>query len=274
MNKSNHKDVALAAESGEDQAGMKRFHVPTATSVVPGYSEQRRMLVIGAPGALALLLSSKARLAAALDEAMDDDDLDRFIVDTADRAVALKADASPAGQDEYVRFIEEAVAVINDVSSDPLSDKSWKDFDPGVYLGDSGRNRAFFVVQWHLDPGAFLPPHCHPVTSVCTLGLDGDATLRHFEPGPDAPSYRDDRETDFLVRETRRLRLTSGVTSTLTAQRDNIHLFEAGPVGARGIDVTTDYGGDGTFSFLEFDRHTPEDISRSLYRARWIGTDL
>ena len=93
------------------------------------------------------------------------------------------------------------------------------------------------------------------MTSVCTLGLDGASTLRHFEIESDAPSYRDDRDTEFLIRETRQLRLEAGSTSTLTEHRDNIHLFEAGPQGARGIDVTTDYGGDGSFSFLEFDRH-------------------
>lgn len=253
---------------------MQRYRVPPVASGIPGYSELRRTLVIGTPAALAVLLASKTRLAAALDDVEPYDDLDRFIAGSDIRALQLKADASPDGQDEYVRFIESAVAAINDVSTEPLSDKSWKDFDPGVYLGDSGRNRAFFVVQWRLDPGAFLPAHCHPVTSVCTLGLDGEATLRHFEPGPDAPSYRDDRETEFLIRETRRLRLANGVTSTLTAHRDNIHLFEAGPHGARGIDVTTDYGGDGTFSFLAFDRHRPEDASGNRYRARWIGTDI
>jgi len=253
---------------------MKMFSLPTADTPVAGFSEQRRGLVVGAPAALALLTSSPARLLAALDRPGTDAALDAFLDESAARALELKADASAAGQDAYVRFLSDAVAAISDVSRDPLSSTSWKGFDPGVFLGISGRNRAFFIVQWRLEPGAFLPPHCHPVTSVCTLGLDGSATLRHFESGVDAPSYRDDRETEFLVRETRRLTLSAGTRSTLTEHRDNIHLFEAGPAGARGIDLTTDYGGDGSFSFLDIDRSQAVDGSGAVYRARWIGTDI
>ena len=253
---------------------MKIFSIPTVDSPVPGYSEQRRMLVIGAPAGLALLLSSQSQLLAAMDEANSDAELEKFLSESLDRALELKADVSADGQDKYVEYLANLVTAIGDVSADALSSTSWQGFDPGVFIGMSGRNRAFFVVQWRLAPGAFLPPHCHPRTSVCTLGLEGTSVLRHFEVGPDAPSYRSDRETEFLIRETRRLELHAGMTSTLTEQRDNIHLFEAGPDGARGIDVTSDYGGDGTFSFLEFDRHRPEDASGSIYRARWIGSKI
>lgn len=223
---------------------------------------------------LALVLASRSRFATAIEQSESDNALQEFLAQSLEQAMQLKSDASASGQDQYVAYLESTVTAIDDVSRDPLSPASWKGFDPGVFLGVSGRNRAFFVVQWQLAPGAFLPPHCHPKTSVCTLGLNGTSTLRHFEPEPGAPSYREDRETEFLIRETRQLNLAAGVTSTLTEHRDNIHLFEAGPDGARGIDVTTDYGGDGSFSFLEFDRHTPEDSAGSVYRARWIGTDI
>jgi len=253
---------------------MRLFLLPAVESDVSGYSEQRRALLIGAPVALALVLSSPSRLVAAMQQLTSDVDLQRFLAESLDRVLQLKSDVSAGGQDEYVSYLERAVTAIDDVSKDPLSTKSWKGFDPGVFLGISGRNRAFFIVQWRLAPGAFLPPHCHPKTSVCTLSLEGASTLRHFEVDPDAPSYRYDRETEFLIRETRRLRLTAGMTSTLTEHRDNIHLFEAGPNGARGIDVTTDYGGDGTFSFLEFDRHKSEDSAGLVYRARWTGSNI
>lgn len=253
---------------------MKTFSVPTAKSKVPGYSELRRTLLIGAPCALATVLSSRSRLAMALDEVDNTSELDRFLAETGERSLALKADATADGQDQYVSYLESAVASINDVSADSLSASSWKGFNPGVFIGVSGRNRACFVVQWKLEPNAFLPPHCHPKTNVCTLGLEGAATLRSFESAPDAPSYRHDRVTEFAVRETLRIHLVPGTTSSLTEYRDNIHLFEAGREGARGIDVTTDYGGDGTFSFLEFDHHRPEDASNKTYRARWIGTDI
>ena len=253
---------------------MKRFELPVLTSQNAGYSELRRSLIVGAPAAMALLLASPRRLLAALDDLPAGDDLERFLETTAGEALALKSDDSAPGQERYVRYIERAVAAINDVPTDSIGANSWKGFDPGVFLGVGGRNRACFVVHWRLAPQAFLPPHCHPKTSVCTLGLDGEATLRHYEAEASAPSYRDDRETEFLITETVRLDLARGTTSTLTEHRDNIHLFQAGRSGARGIDVTTDYGGDGSFSFLAFDHERPEDAARKTYVARWIGTDI
>lgn len=253
---------------------MKCFRLPALRSRTDGYRELRRHVLLGTPATLAACLASPNRLLAALGESESSRQLEQFIEDTNERASRMKSDASSSGQDSYVKYLSEAVSAIDQVSKDGLSSRSWKNLDPGVFLGTSGRNKAFFVVHWQLDPGAFLPPHCHPKTSVCTLGLDGSATLRHFETGPDVPSYRDDRESEFLIRETQRLELTAGSISTLTEYRDNIHLFIAGNQGARGIDVTTDYGGDGSFSFLEFDHDRPVNRSDATYLAKWIGTSL
>ncbi len=253
---------------------MKCYELPQSRTETPGYSEIRRCLVVGAPAAMATCLTAPGRLLAAMDDAGSDHELRRFIEETAARAASLKSDASANGQDAYVKYLADAVVAVDDAATDNLSTTSWKGMDPGVFLGAAGRNKAFFVVHWRLAPGALLPAHCHPKTSVCTLGLEGAATLRHFEVGADAPSYRDDRSTEFLVRETRRLELRAGTVSTLTEHRDNVHLFEAGKSGARGIDVTTDYGGDGSFSFLELDHRKPLERGGRSYVARWTGTDL
>ena len=253
---------------------MKCFRLPDGQSNTPGYSEIRRHLLVGATASIAACLTSSNRLLAAINEAETDRRLDDFITATAEPAAMLKSDASATGQEAYVQFLAEAVSAVDHVSQDDLGSDSWKGLDPGVFLGASGRNKAFFVIQWHLEPGAFLPPHCHPKTSVCTFGLEGSSILRHFEAEATVPSYRDDRTTKFLIRETRRLELRAGSVSTLTEYRDNIHLFEAGKHGARGIDVTTDYGGDGSFSFLDFDHRRPLDRNERTYVARWIGTSL
>jgi len=253
---------------------MKCFRIPTLNSRTDGYRELRRSVLLGTPATLAACLVTPNRLLAALEESDSSQQLDQFIKDADDRASRLKSDASDLGQDAYVKYISEAVSTIDQVSKDGLSSKSWMNMEPGVFLGTSGRNTAFFVVHWQLDPGAFLPPHCHPKTSVCTLGLEGSATLRHFETDSSVPSYRNDRESEFLIRETQRIELIAGSISTLTEYRDNIHLFLAGSKGARGIDVTTDYGGDGSFSFLEFDHDRPVNQNNGTYLAKWIGTSL
>jgi len=253
---------------------MKCSRLPTLPSTFSGYTEQRRHVLHCAPAVLAACLASPRKLLAATDDSSSSSALDEFIANTNQQAAALKKDQSESGQDAYVRYIADAITDVAQVPHGNLSTRTWKNLDPGVFLGTSGRNSAFFIVQWKLDSGAFLPAHCHPKTSVCTLGLEGAATLRHFEADPAAPSYRADRQSEFLLQETRRLLLSAGSISTLTEHRDNIHLFEAGPQGARGIDVTTDYGGDGSFSFLQFDRNRPFDKGKGTYLARWIGTKL
>lgn len=253
---------------------MQCFRLDGETQEADGFSEQRRHLLIATPAVMTALLASPRDLLAALDEAESSAQIDAFLDATKARALELKADDSAAGQDAYVKFLADRVTTVANVPTKNLDDQSWFDMDPGVYLGVAGSNKAFFVVHWKFDPGAFLPAHCHPKTSVCTLALEGNAVVRHFEAPADAPPYRSDRTTEFLVKETRRVTLSPGVTSTLTETRDNIHLFEAGPDGARGIDVTTDYGGDGSFSFLDFDRNRPVDTAANTYSARWIGRKL
>lgn len=253
-------------------SGMKCFSVPLRESAVPGYRETRRYLLLGAAASVAGCLASPRNLFAALEDRLPESQLQRFLDASAQRALEMKGDVSAAGQDAYVNYLADTVGNIESVSTENLGSKSWKGMEPGVFLGDAGRNRAFFVVHWRLEPGAVLPPHCHPRTSVCTLGLDGSSTLRHFTVEAGAPSYREDRSSEFLIRQTRQIELRAGTISTLTEHRDNIHLFEGGKKGARGIDVTTDYGGDGSFSFLDFDHRRPAQSSDDLYRARWTGT--
>jgi hypothetical protein len=62
-----------------------------------------------------------------------------------------------------------------------------------------------------------------------------------------------------------------GRIDTLSPDRDNIHCFEAGREGARGIDITSDHGGDGKFSFLTLDYRRPIDAEQRLFEATWTG---
>jgi hypothetical protein len=51
-----------------------------------------------------------------------------------------------------------------------------------------------------LEPGAILPPHCHPNASVCTVGIAGEARIRNFEIVGQAPEFA--ARQAFRVRET------------------------------------------------------------------------
>ena len=121
------------------------------------------------------------------------------------------------------------------------------------------RGVPFIVIEWRMEPGAVLLPHNHPGYSVCTVGLEGEARMRHYQPAGDAPPLAS-REP-FRVRLTREQALLPRGISTLGPERDNIHTFIAGPRGARGIDVTTLHAMKDTgFSFLEIrEKHGPSD---------------
>ena len=256
------------------RAKFIRFRLPRRKPSLLGFSETRRELVIAAAMPLVAGTAVLRSLTAAAGDVDSSSELDDFLQSVESRAAELKEDTTRRGQDAYVRYLSQTVGSVTDVTRSNLGTKSWKSLDPGVFLGVAGRNSAFFVVHWRMEPYALLPPHCHPKTSVCTLGLEGQATLRHFDPAPSAPPYRTDRETEFEVRETRRLELRPGTVSTLTEERDNIHLFQTGRTGARGIDVTSDYGGDGSFSFVDFDHGGASRSDVDVYTARWTGTTI
>lgn len=139
---------------------------------------------------------------------------------------------------------------------------------PKVSLAPIHRGRPFVVIEWQMEPLAVFPPHNHPGYSVCTLGLEGEARLQHFEPCPDTPPM--DSRVPFHVRLTRELVLGPRSVSTLAPGRDNIHTFTAGKKGARGIDITTLHAHDDAgFSYVDIVQ-TSRDGDR--FEAVWTGT--
>jgi hypothetical protein len=140
--------------------------------------------------------------------------------------------------------------------------------EPAVSFGVGYRGRPFFIVEWQLESRAFLPPHCHPNASVCTVGLEGEARIRNFEivgPAPEISSSK-----SFLVRETHNEIIAPGRINTLSSMRDNIHTFQAGKNGARGIDISTYHGPDVGFSFLQI-AGQPRESEGYVYEASWNG---
>ncbi len=143
---------------------------------------------------------------------------------------------------------------------------SYKTVDPRVWFGPSFRGSPLFIIQWRMEPSAFLPPHNHPNASVCTLGFEGEVRLRNFEIVGDAPDY--ESKKTFKVRETHNQTMTHGRISTLSPSRDNIHCFQVGKEGARGIDINTMVGKVAPFSFLEISEK-PLDSTKLIFEAAW-----
>ena len=183
-------------------------------------------------------------------------------------AKTLADGGSPQAYDAYLYALAMRAARLRLDSIPRAKLGAFGELDPKVSFGVGYKGAAFFVVEWSMEPHAYLPPHCHPNASVCTLGIAGEARVQHFET-IDAPADFASRRT-FRVRETRTDLISPGRVSTLSPTRDNIHTFRAGAGGARGVDISAMHGRNIGFSFLEID-NTPVDAELRLYGARWTG---
>jgi len=191
---------------------------------------------------------------------------DDFLKQCLPTAKQLHQDSSERGQDTYLRWLAFTAASLR-LSSVPRARVGrFEPLDPPVYFGPAYRGDPFFCIEWKMEPGAVLPPHCHPNVSVCTLGIEGEAGIRNYEIAGEAPEFSSTKT--FRVRQTHDEVIAPGRVNTLSATRDNIHTFVAGKDGSRGIDITTYHGKDIGFSFLEIEGK-PMDVERQIYEATW-----
>ena len=191
---------------------------------------------------------------------------DDFLKQCVPVAEELHRDSSKSGQDAYLFWVASMVARLRLKEAPRAKLGRYGTLDPPVHFGRSFRGKPFFIVEWWLEPGAVLPPHCHPNASVCTLGIEGEARIRNFEIVGDAPDFSS--KQTFQVRETHNEIIAPGRLNTLSALRDNIHTFQAGKQGARGIDISTYHGPDVGFSFLDISDKARVAEQR-IYEAVW-----
>jgi len=179
--------------------------------------------------------------------------------------IAQQLIADPAfSVDEYLYRIGSLATRLKEIPDSALG--SYKTVEPRVWFGPSFRGTPFFIIQWRMEPGAVLPAHNHPNASVCTLGFEGEVRLRNFEIIGEAPDYASKKT--FRVRETRNEMMSHGRINTLSPQRDNIHCFQVGAEGARGIDINTLHGKTNDFRFLDISK-TPADSEKRIFEAAW-----
>lgn len=179
--------------------------------------------------------------------------------------VAQQMIADPAfSVDEYLYRIASLATRLKEIPDTKLS--PFKGLDPRLLGAPSFRGSPFVIIQWRMEPGAVLPPHNHPNASVCTLGYEGEVRLRNFEIVGEAPEYASKKT--FRVRETHNEMISRGRINTLSPARDNIHYFQVGKEGARGIDITTLHGKNAGFSFLDISEK-PADPEKRIFEAAW-----
>jgi hypothetical protein len=177
--------------------------------------------------------------------------------------------SSPGGQDAYLYSLAHWAARLRLETIPRARLFRFEALNPPVHFGVGYRGVPFMVVEWWLEPDAFLPPHNHPNYSVCTLGIEGEARIRNFQIAGDAPDFTS--KDIFHVRETHSQLMSAGRINSLSPARDNIHTFKAGKSGARGVDFGTLYGKDIGFSFLNIEEK-PRDAEGRIYEASWRKT--
>lgn len=191
---------------------------------------------------------------------------EEFLKQSAPKAQELHVDSSVRGQEVYLKWMAFMASRLrlNDIPNAKVG--RFKTLEPPLYFGVSYRGTPFFCVEWRMSPGAFLPPHNHPNVSVCTVGIEGEARIRNFEIVDKAPEFSSTQS--FRVRETHNEIIAPGRINTLSPSRDNIHTFQAGKSGARGIDITTYHGPDIGFSFLDLQDKSKETEAK-IFEAVW-----
>jgi len=198
-------------------------------------------------------------------------DWDSFIKQCVPVASELHKDSSRSGQEAYLHWLASMITRARTAEIPRAKLGRFGKLDPPVSFGVSYRGTPFFAVEWKLEPGAFLPPHCHPNASVCTVGIEGEARVRNFEIIGKAPEFSSRKS--FVVRETHNEIIAPGRINTLSSMRDNIHTFQAGPNGAHGIDLSSYHGADVGFSFLDI-ASKPRDPDALIFEAAWKGQDV
>lgn len=234
--------------------------------VADGVFETRRRLLWMPIAAAATLLLRQTAVFPQVSTQVVNTAWNQFLKECLPTAEELHADGSAAGQDRYLRWLGYSASrlKLGDLPAAKLG--KFKNLEPASYFGVGYRGKPFFVVEWRLEPSAFLPPHNHPNVSVCTIGLEGEARLRNFEPVGETPGF--ESSMTFRVRETSNEIIRPGVVNMLSAVRNNIHTFTAGKSGARGIDITTYHGDNIGFSHLNIGE-TSMDPTDRVFEASW-----
>lgn len=237
--------------------------VESKEEIAPGVMiTRRRMLWLPAAAAVALAFNKNG----AAQSASTNSGWDDFLKQCLPKAQELHRDSSRNGQEAYLRWLGLMASKIKASELPPAKLGKFKGLEPASSFGVGYRGEPFFVVEWRMEPNAFLPPHCHPNVSVCTVGLEGEARIRNFEIVGDAPEFASTK--GFKVRETHNELIGAGRINTLSPIRDNIHTFQAGKEGAHGVDITTYHGDNVGFSHLELGPK-PLDERQRIYEAAW-----
>lgn len=131
------------------------------------------------------------------------------------------------------------------------------------------------LYQLKFEPDAVIDLHDHRHYNGLLLGVRGSIDVRNFDILPEEGMPLDLKKgvvppagREFLVRETAKQTLEPGKASTLTRNRDNLHVVKAGPKGGECLDLFTHFNNQARSYALEWTGQ-PEPATLDQYRASW-----
>ncbi len=241
-----------------EQIDLECLPAATPVELEPGVTVERRgFLSLAAFGAVALARPLGAGSAArATGSAWE-----RFLEEAVPAAREL-LEPGAYREDRYLHAVASLASAIDDV---PVPDMRPSGQGENTFLGGSYGPDPFVVLHWRMEPGSRIRTHAHTYGNVVTLGLEGMARVRNYE----MLGERDfDAEGTFRVRMTQDQVLLPGRINLVPLEHGYMHGFEAGPEGARGIDITTRRKERRETPYLDV-AEKPVDEAERIYEASW-----
>lgn len=245
--------------------GESRLPTGAELRTEDGLVVQRRSFLGLAAAALVGSRAPRARLTDPRDEPHLT--LEEFVAEAVPVARELRAElgANPARalEDRYLFTIASYACRLADVAPPPSMKPSSQ--GDGVTIGASWVGDPFVVLHWRIEPGASIRPHAHTYGNVCTVGLEGVARVRNYET---VEALDVEAEGEVAVRRTADQRLDPGAINVVPLSHGFCHGFDAGPDGARGLDITTRLAERRPTPYLELvDRDADADVLRATWRV-------
>jgi hypothetical protein len=126
-----------------------------------------------------------------------------------------------------------------------------------------------------MEPGAVISLHDHRHYNGILSCIDGSVRCRNFDIVPEPGQILDiaagevpPKDSEFVIRQTHDQVLRSGMRSSLTRARDNIHEVTAGDEGCVLMDLFTHFRSDARSYSVAWDGK-PFDAQQQLYHVAW-----
>jgi len=232
----------------------------------PGFIVKRRSFM-AVFGGMSLVMFPGMFARAAIEEIVDNNiSFDQFLAEANPLAQKLVGDTSLSGQDRYLRSIAALTAKLQDI---PIPVR-WNNTGQGLKaedykIGVNPGGNPFTVLQWRLEPGAICTPHVHEYGNVVSIGIEGAVRISNYVS---TGTFDYENSGTFQIIKTVDQILTPGSANLVPL--DMIHGFQAGPEGARGLDITTRLKPkpERSTPYLSI-AMAPKDEFNGIYDASW-----